>query len=193
MKLALTMFVLSAGWMAAQDHMAETLRKAVLEEDSQHNLAAAVQDYQAIVAQSDEIRKTAATALFRLAECYRKQNQNQQAIAAYSRVVRDFSDQGPLVEQSKLVLATSFSRFPPKPYVPPVADREAARLRYRSLLLQEIDAVKEEVKHAEDQVALGAISRESTVAVREKRLRLERELAAFDMGIMPAGTSAGRQ
>ena len=81
--------------------MAEALRKGIVEEDANRNLAAAIQSYQSVLAQYDEDRKSAGTALFRLAECYRKQGKNDQAAAAYKRVVQEFADQTKLAEQSR--------------------------------------------------------------------------------------------
>ena len=69
----------------AQEHMADTLRNGILEEDSKQNPRAAIQQYQAVMTQFAEARQTAATALFRMAECYRKQGNGPQAIAAYQR------------------------------------------------------------------------------------------------------------
>jgi tetratricopeptide (TPR) repeat protein len=192
MKLALTMLVLSAGWVAAQDRMADTLRKAVVEEESQHNLAAAVQDYQAVVAQFDEGRKTAATALFRLAECYRQQGKKDQAIAAYQRVVQEFADQSKLAEQSRTVLASSY-KIAPKAVAGRAeeASRAEAQQRYRALLLQEINVANDELKRVQNMVALGVISPNDTASALQQKLKLERELAAFDMGIMPTETTKG--
>ena len=99
--LALALLVIAPGFCAAQDRMAETLRKGVIEEDTNGNLNAAIQSYQAVLAQYGEDRKSAATAVFRLAECYRKQGKSKEAIAAYSRVVRDFADQTKLAEPSR--------------------------------------------------------------------------------------------
>src|ERR1039457_5276610 len=92
---------LAPGLCAAQDKMAEALRKGIVEEDTNQNLNAAIQSYQSVVTQYDEDRKSAATALFRLAECYRKQGKNDQATAAYKRVVQEFADQNKLAEQSR--------------------------------------------------------------------------------------------
>jgi hypothetical protein len=67
-----------------------------------------VTDYQQVVAAFDEERKTAAAALFRLAECQRKLHRDDQAKAAYERIVREFADQGRVVEQSRIVLAATY-------------------------------------------------------------------------------------
>src|ERR1017187_7533731 len=99
--LALALFLLAAGLCVAQDKMAEALRKGIVEEETNRNLNGAIQSYQSVLAQFDEDRKSAATALFRIAECYRKLGKNDQAAAAYTRVVQDFADQTRLAEQSR--------------------------------------------------------------------------------------------
>src|ERR1039458_1122933 len=107
--LALAILMSAPGWCAAQDRMAETVRKGILEEETNGNLNAAIQSYQSVVTQYDEDRKSAATALFRLAECYRKQGKSKEAIAAYSRVVRDFADQSKLADPSRSQLSKTRS------------------------------------------------------------------------------------
>jgi len=193
--LALTLLTLSTGWVAAQDTMSDTLRKAVVEQDSQHDLTAAVRDYQAVVAQFDEGRKTAATALFRLAECYRQQGKNDQAKSAYQRVVQEFADQSKLAAQSRTVLASTY-KVQSKTEAGPVAvmdpEGEKARQRYRELLQEEIALAASEFQHAQDLVGLGTIPLEGTNPSREKMLHLQRELAAFDMGIVPAEIKAAK-
>lgn len=91
-----------------QDRLADQLRKGVVQEEANQNIDKAIQAYQAIVAQFDEERKTAATALFRLAECYRKAGKREQAVAAYQRVVREFADQATLAESSRRQLTGTF-------------------------------------------------------------------------------------
>jgi len=188
---ALTMLAFTA---AAQDRMAETLRKAVVEEESRHNLAAAIQGYQAVVAQFDEGRKTAATALFRLAECYRQQGKKELAMASYQRLIQEFADQSKLAEQSRTVLASTYKVTEPKPAAAPVlsaedaaavaANREA-RNRYRESLIRSIDNAKVDVSRVEALVNRGMIPPESLSANRENLLKLERQLAAFDLGVIP--------
>jgi len=188
--LALTLMALSTGWVAAQDKMADTLRKAVVEEESQHNLAAAVEDYQAVVAQFDQGRKTAATALFRLAECYRKQDKKDQAIAAYQRVVQEFADQSKLAQQSRTVLASTY-KIAPKAADGRAAEtaRAEARQRYRALLLEGINVANDQLGAVEKQIQLGGSLETEAAPFLQEKLKLERELAAFDMGIMPAETT----
>lgn len=85
----------------AADPLQEALQQGLLEEDANHNLDAAIAAYQTVVTQYDAQRQAAATALFRLAECLRKQGKTNEAVAHYQRVVRDFADQSRLVELSR--------------------------------------------------------------------------------------------
>jgi hypothetical protein len=47
------------------------LQKGLFEEEANHDLAAAMQAYQSVIERMDKDRKLAATAIFRLGECYR--------------------------------------------------------------------------------------------------------------------------
>ena len=77
------------------------LQQGLYEEEANHNLEAAIRAYQSVVAQHNEQRKPAATAIFRLGECYRKLGRTNDASAQYQRVLRDFADQTVLVEFSR--------------------------------------------------------------------------------------------
>jgi multidrug resistance efflux pump len=85
----------------AQQGMSDRLRQGITEEETTQNLQKAIEAYRAVVAQYDQERKVAGTALFRLAECYRKTGRRDQAIAAYQRVVREFPDQAAMVDSSR--------------------------------------------------------------------------------------------
>jgi len=104
--LLVAMLVAAAAPALAQERLADQLRKGIIEEEASQNLDKAIQAYQAIVARYDEDRKVAGTALFRLAECYRKAGKREQAITTYQRVVREFADQAAIVETSHQQLAT---------------------------------------------------------------------------------------
>src|SRR4051794_20170721 len=79
----------------------EALQKGLLEEEINLNLPAAIEAYQAVLAQFDEQRKLAATATFRLGECYRKLGKTNQAVAQFQMVVTNFPDQTALVTLSQ--------------------------------------------------------------------------------------------
>jgi len=73
--------------------LTEKLQKGLFEEEANHNLAAAIEQYQSIITATDEQRKIIATALYRLAECYRKLGKQKEADELYARLFRDFSEQ----------------------------------------------------------------------------------------------------
>jgi tetratricopeptide (TPR) repeat protein len=114
--LAATMLVGAATMAGAQtqERLSDQLRKGIVQEETGQNIDKAIQAYQAVVARFDEDRKTAATALFRLAECYRKAGKREQAVAAYQRVVREFADQATLVESSRRQLIGTFGLPEPR-------------------------------------------------------------------------------
>jgi len=91
---------------AATNDPVLALQKGLFEEEANHNLTAAIQAYQDVVTRFDKDRKLAATAVFRLGECYRKQGNTNEAQVYYERVVREFPDQEQLVTLSRSYLGT---------------------------------------------------------------------------------------
>lgn len=90
---------------SAADSVTDTFQKALFEEEANQNYDAAMRAYRDVVARMDEQRKLAATAVFRLGECYRKLGQTNEAVAQYQRIVREFADQPTLVNLSQQNLA----------------------------------------------------------------------------------------
>ena len=72
--------------VCAADALTEALQKGLFEEEANQNLEAAIKAYQDVLGRADEQRRVAATALFRLAECYRKQGKTNEASAEYRRI-----------------------------------------------------------------------------------------------------------
>ena len=93
------------GLRAATNDLTAALQKGLFEEEANRNLDAAVSNYQSLAAQFDQDRQVAATAIFRLGECYRKLGQTNEAVVQYQRIVRDFSDQATLATLSRQNLA----------------------------------------------------------------------------------------
>ncbi|MGD0498286.1 MAG: tetratricopeptide repeat protein [Bryobacteraceae bacterium] len=163
---------------AAQDPIAEALRKGIIEEDANHNLNAAIQTYQSVLTQFNADRQTAATALFRLAECYRKQGKNDQAAAAYKRVIQDFGEQTKLVDQSR--------RYLPKPKESAAALSPADASRwYREILEREIEIASTFLAYVHGQYERGAISEMDTYDAQRELTEAQRALVAFDAGLQP--------
>ena len=69
-------FLAGAMLLRAQTNdLSAALRQGLFEEEANRNLDAAISNYQALAAQFDRDRQIAATAIFRLGECYRKLGQ----------------------------------------------------------------------------------------------------------------------
>jgi len=203
--LMVAMLVAVAAPGSAQERLADQLRKGIVEEETSQNLDKAIQAYQAIVARYDEDRKVAGSALFRLAECYRKVGKREQAITAYQRVVREFADQAAMVETSHRQLAalgaadvrevgparaaaegTRARAERPREVVPEPASREVAPERTRAAIETRTESLAEtkiemarvvqQLDRAQDLLKKGLIS-PSEVQDTEARLRLLQERA----------------
>src|SRR2546421_5188748 len=99
--LLAALFVGLAQPSPAAETLSETLQKGLFEEEANHNLDAAIKAYQSVLQQTDEQRKLAATAVFRLGECYRKLGKTNEASGQYQRIIRDFGEQATLVDFSR--------------------------------------------------------------------------------------------
>jgi ankyrin repeat protein len=72
--------------------LAGLLRDSLYEEEATRDLTKAAAGYEALLAAWNEVRPTAAAALFRLAEVRRKQDRKEEAIGLYERLLREFPD-----------------------------------------------------------------------------------------------------
>src|ERR1019366_2199268 len=100
--------VFLAGMMVLQaqtNDLSAALRQGLFEEEANRNLDAAISNYQSLATQFDQDRQIAATAIFRLGECYRKLGQTNDAVVQYERIVREFADQQTLATLSRQNLA----------------------------------------------------------------------------------------
>src|ERR1044071_4929821 len=131
----------------AADNISEALQKGLLEEEANHNLDAAIQAYQSVINQFDDQRRIAATAVFRLGECYRKQGRTDEAVAQYERVLQDFNDQPALSGPSERALAALRPGNP--------SDRSAGQADPSSASTgeaQEIARIREMIRNSPDLV-----------------------------------------
>ena len=81
------------------------LQQALFAEEGTRDLDAAIEAYHAVIKDYDSQRKFAATAIFRLAECHRKKGQEEEAVAAYQRLLREFPDETTLCRLAQENLA----------------------------------------------------------------------------------------
>lgn len=97
----LLLLLASGPAFAGTNELSTALSKALFEEEANHDLGAAIRYYQSAIEHFDTDRKLAATAVFRLGECYRKQGSTNQATTQYQRVLHEFTDQTELVTLSR--------------------------------------------------------------------------------------------
>lgn len=113
----------------------QKLRDGLYAEEAKQDLDSAAAAYRGIVENFDRDRETAASALFRLGEVYRKQNRPKDAAECFRRVAREFPDRDPLARLARENLTALGEPLPqvPSAAAPGVADPEEdkalARLR----------------------------------------------------------------
>ncbi len=108
-KTAVAILLLFTAGAFAQEHMADTLRNGILEEDGKQNPSEAIKQYQTVLNQFEEARQTAATAVFRMAECYRKLGNRGMAVAMYQQVINAIlRSTNSLSSKAATILATNF-------------------------------------------------------------------------------------
>ena len=98
--VAVVVLLLSGG-LAIADSLAERLEKGIYTEETIGDLDAAKDIYQQIVVDAKGDRVVAAQAQFRLGQCLLKQGKENEAIAAFKKLIKDFADQKELVARAK--------------------------------------------------------------------------------------------
>lgn len=177
MKTAMLLLFLAGSGIPgmAQEKRTVTFPKAAARASSQ-SLAPTMLSYQAAIDRYTADRKTAAAALFRLAECYRKQGKASDAASAYARIVREFSDQTKLADQSRSHL--------PEYAKPAAPDLAALRKQYRAALETEVQVAQANLDYAQLQLQLGAYSPLETYPVQRALAEAKSRLAAWDAGLL---------
>ncbi|MBN8637791.1 MAG: ankyrin repeat domain-containing protein, partial [Anaerolineae bacterium] len=100
-------------------------------EEARRDLDTAIAAYEAVLRATDEQRRLAATARFRLAECYRKTGRTNEAVAQFQQLLRDFPGEETLVRlgrQNLLALGAPLPQPPVIPEWPPVTPATPALL-----------------------------------------------------------------
>jgi DNA-binding beta-propeller fold protein YncE len=101
--------------LAAEGERNTAFERGLIEEEANHQLGAAIQNYQEAVAYLVTNRQMLATAVFRLGECYRKEGKLNEARMQYRRILRDFPEQAELSRLSLQVVGSATN--PPPAYV----------------------------------------------------------------------------
>ena len=181
MKTALALSVLMLAPVICAQDLAGPLRQGMVEEDANRNLDAAIRNYQSVLTRFAEERKTAATALFRLAECYRKQGNTQQANAAYSRLVAEFADQTQLAAQSRKALGkpAEAAQKTAAPATPSPLSTEARLIQLQALQERRTIAYQQ-LQQTQKQLELGVVAFEDARDAELGVAKAERALAEFE-------------
>lgn len=119
-------------------------------EERDQDYAKAAEHYQAVIQAFDAQREEAANAIFRLAECLRKLNRQEEAKVQYARILREFPDFEELTRQTHMHLAPQ--KLPPSQTSSPEVPVEMLQ-RYGLLS----DDLRNELKRTEKFLELMAI------------------------------------
>jgi ankyrin repeat protein len=195
--LLAALILLAPPTRAATNDLTTTLQRGLFEEEANQNLGAAIQAYQGVASQFDKDRKLAATAIFRLGECYRKQGNTNDAATQYERILREFSDQPTLVTLSRQNLAGMGAALPATA-APVVSD--AAREEQKRELAIKIKLAQKRLDEEQKHVQTGIDTSDTLLPMQRELLELKRQLAALDAGLAvsvaptaPALSDAARQ
>ena len=183
---SLLFLLLLTGNASAQNRMDDQLRKAIVEEEANQNLNGAIQAYKAILAQYDEKRPTAAAALFHLADCYRKQGKNEQAITAYKRVVREFPEQTKLADTSRNYLISVYkiqpertNESPKETLTMPEPPPNQQLAQFRMLTEEQIKLVESQIQDAERRYRNGTAPSSEVFELKKELINLKMRLASM--------------
>src|SRR5215469_16076920 len=161
--LVITISAFAALAHAATNDLTGLLQKGLFEEEANRNLDAAISNYQSLASDFDKDRQLAATAIFRLGECYRKLGRTNEAVAQYQRIVREFSDQQTLATLSQQNLAGLGAAQNPSEATATVLDQlqQKRHAEERGYALQELqaDLVKEKASYDEKQTLLDTLKK----------------------------------
>ncbi len=178
-KLYILIIFLAATFAQGQtNNLTSLLQQGLLEEQANHNLDAAIADYQSLAMQFDKDRQLAATAIFRLGECYRAQGKTNEAATQYQRIISEFPDQKTLEMLSRQNLtgmgATIASGGP--------AVSDASRQKQQQLLDEEIKVVEKQLQSQQAEVTAGVLQPGELLTTQKQLLELKRQAAALEGG-----------
>ena len=156
---------------AATNDLTTLLQRGLFEEEANRNLDAAISNYQSLANDFDKDRQLAATAIFRLGECYRKLGRTNEAVAQYQRIVREFSDQQTLATLSQQNLAGLGAAQSPSEARASVLNRleqtRDAEIASDSLRELQTDLTKEKADYDQKQTLLETLKKLSREDLRK--------------------------
>jgi ankyrin repeat protein len=153
------------------DDLKSKLQLGLFEEEANRNLPAAIAAYQAVLTQFDKDRELAATAVFRLGECYRKLEKTNEAVACYQRIVREFAGATTLarLSQQNLIALSQSSATP--------GTAKTAGAQQANLIQEQLKLAYQQLAEAAKKVQMGVLPTAGQIPYEREVLRLKRELA----------------
>lgn len=188
--LAAGLLAFAPAGRAATNNLTSLLQQGLFEEEANRNLDAAISNYQALATQFDKDRQIAATAVFRLGECYRKLGKTNEAMAQYQRILNEFPDQQTLATLSQQNLAGLSSANLEARSLPALSP--AGRAAQRKVLEDRIKLAEQDVAEVKKQFEAGLATQEGIRAKQQEVLKLRQQLAALDVDVqVPAAAAVG--
>jgi tetratricopeptide (TPR) repeat protein len=150
------------------------LTRNMLDEELNSNPQAAAKTYEAMLAAFDRQRETAAQAIFRLGESYRRMGRVDEARSMYARILREFVDFPDLAKLSQRILTENA----------PTQSREISALTVapsnpeeQGFMRQELALLEEELTLTEERIKAGMESTTSALPLKREILQLKQRLA----------------
>jgi hypothetical protein len=150
------------------------LTRNLLDEELSANPQAAAKTYEAMIASFDQQRETAAQAIFRLGESYRRMGRVDEARAMYARILREFVDFPDLAKMSQRILTEN---APTQPRGSLDLTTAAPNPAEEDLIRQEITLLEKELADNESLIKSGLASASSGLSLKREILQLKQRLA----------------
>jgi hypothetical protein len=157
----------------------------MLDEELNSNPQAAAKNYEAMIAGFDQQRETAAQAIFRLGESYRRMGRIDEARLLYARILREFVDFPDLAKLSQRILTENAPTQPRGKYDSSAAAPNPAE---EDLIRQELALLEQELAENDARVQAGLASSNSGLSVKREILQLKQRLARARTEEWPAPT-----
>ena len=183
MFLAVMMGTLLFVWQchAADGELAGALQAGLFEEEANQDLPAAIRAYEEVIRRHDAQRQLAATAVFRLGECFRKLGRTNEAVMQFQRLVQEFPELTNLTtpaERNLAAMGISTAKH----------DETGERIhipnaREIELIKEQIELAKIQLRETKKRIEAGTVQVHGDVMHERELVRLQRELALAEEGL----------
>jgi tetratricopeptide (TPR) repeat protein len=145
-----------------------------LSEELEGNPQDAAKKYEEMVSVFDQQRESAAQAVFRLGEAYRRMGRIEEARAMYARILREFVDFPDLVRTSQSLLTEN---APTQPRASTDFSNPVPNPAEQDLIKQEIALLEQQLNENESLIKAGLASHSSGISLKREILQLKQRLA----------------